>query len=532
MADDLSDSYTLKMRAVFAALILVFIFAPVMFTAVPAPYWFHENFFNTLKIALNFREKGFPTFDGATPTNDFSLLWLLSLSGLSAVVSAQSTAFFILVRALSGISAMIALRTFNRLIDESGFSPDREVRFVSNAFLAALFFQCALTGSDAVWAITFIFINALCLLKALKRPSFVHGLACGLSVSMCAFARFDSAAFFLTALLVFYFQFNRTTPVTTKQALKILPGILIGLIPLMAYADILQTKFGSPVPAELLGWGKVQGMAPWRLITVVFYEPLRYVFQVPQAPALMTFPVILLPLVAFISFPWHGKRQTPEDTVFYALIWYPPAYLTALAVLTHLTLPDYAFYPLAVGGPFALLYATNEINSKIPEKEKSTARIVWLILAGGFLAVALSLAVKPRSPFFRNIVDAVAGFTAGNKGRYAMSAGAGITSYKTGAQIVRLDGAAEDLEMLKMIDSQSPLAEAFKKYGIEYYIAVNAEKGENCYSARVPGQNRFGGTNKGMSDWLCAEPVFVKQAASNATVAVFKIGATGKALSP
>ena len=152
--------------------------------------------------------------------------------------------------------------------------------------------------------------------------------------------------------------------------------------------------------------------------------------------------------------------------------------------------------------------------------------MVWLTTGVLLMIVSLTLSVKPRSPFFRNIVETAAEFVMKEPGRYAMSAGSGITSYITGAEIVRLDGSAEDLELLKMIDVQESLDKAFQKYGIDYYIAVNAEKGEKCYSARVPGQNRFGGTNKGMSTWLCTDPVFEKQAAPDVKISVFKISGT------
>ena len=522
-------SFEARMRAGFAVLILVFVFAPLLFRSVPAPYWFYDSFFNTLKIVENFKTKGFPTFDGITPTNDFSLLWGLILTGLSAVVSSKTTAFFILVRLLLGAALIASLWLFNRLIDALDFNPQKETRFFASSLFTALFLCAALTGSDVALAVPCVFISALALLNALKHPSVKSGIICGLSISLCAFARFDCAAFFLTVLLIFYFQFNRQEPISSKQSLILLLGIIIGLIPLMFYADMLQTKFGSPVPAELHSWTTVQGSSPWRILIVIFYEPLRYILRIPEALALTLFPVLLLFFVAYASFPWQEPKRTPKDTVFYSLIWYPILYLIFLASITFITLPDYAFYPFAVGAPFALTFITNNIDKSVDEKEKKYAKIVWLALGCLLMAIPFFSVIKPRSPVFPDVVRTVSEFTDQHPGRYAMGYGAGFSSFMTGKDFVRLDGAAEDTTFLDMLTKQESLDKVFQTYKVDYYIAVNIQSAENCYSVREPVQNRFGGMNKGMSDWLCAQPVFEKQANSRIKISIFKINDAGKA---
>lgn len=517
-----SISFEAKMISCLAGVIVVFVFSPLLFQSIPASYWFHETFFNTLKIAENFKEKGFPTFDGVTPTNDFSLLWGLFLSGLSAIVSSKTTAFFILVRLSLGVFLGISLWLFHRLIYGLEMQPEKEVKFLAFSFLTALYLYSAYMGSDAALAVPAVFFSTLCLLRALKNPSVISGIICGLSVSLCAFSRFDCAAYFLTVLLIFYFQCNGKDPITTKQGLILAAGIIIGLIPLMAYADILQTKFGTPVPMELHSWGTVQDVAPWRLLSVIFFEPLRYAFRIPQTPALVMFPVILLLLVSYISFPWTGQKQTPKDTAFYALIWYPIVYLISISVFTFILLPEYSFYPLAIGAPVALLFAANKINTQIGENEKKQAQKAWLVLSGLFLIIALTLCIKPRSAFYRTIVRTVSEFSEEHPGRYAMSTGAGITSFITQKDFVRLDGMAGNLTLLKNLDIQSELKKTFKDYNIDYYIAINPSKNDACYAIREPVQNRFGGTNKGMSDWLCSEPVFEKDADPRYKIVIFK----------
>lgn len=524
------------MTAFFTGLILVFVFAPLIARSVPAPFWFQEYFFNTLQIAENFKRLGFPTFDGVTPTNDFSPVWTAVLAGLSSLVSSDSAAFFILVRAVLGLTLGLTLVLFNRLAGALNFKPEPQERFVTLSFLTSAFLFTGLTGSDAAPAIPCLFLNALCLLKALRQPCFKTGALYGLSLLLCGLTRFDSMAFALTAALVFYFQFNRKNPITTKQLLALIPGLIIALIPLMIWTDTLQSTFGSPVPAEISSWTKSQDHSPWRLLVVLFFEPLRYIRQIPGALEAWTFPLLTLGLAAYASFPWVAREQTPQDTVFYALIWYPILYLTVLSAVTFIALPEYAFYPLAVGGPVALLYAVCRIDEQLQEKEKETekkqALFVWLILGCCFCCSAFFLSFRTRSAFYEPVTRVISEFTGKNPGLYAMSNGAGITSYVTKNRFVRLDGMAEDQKMLDFLNTQTTLDAALKHYGVDYLVTINPSTGgQSCYSVREPAQNRFGGSNKGMSDWLCASPVFEKQATPKIRIGIFKIDKNGKAVS-
>lgn len=524
-----------RMTAFFIGLILVFVCAPLL-RSIPAPFWFHEHFFNSLLIAENFINKGFPTFDGITPTNDFSLIWTAILAGLSTVAPSDSTLFFILVRAVIGIALGITLLLFNKLIDALNFKPEPQKRFLILSFLTTAFIYTGLTGSDAALAIPCVFFNALCLLKALRTPCFKTAFLLGFSVDLCAFARFDSIAFALTAVLIFYFQFNKEKPITTKQLLKLLPGFIIALIPLMIWTDTLQTMFGSPVPSGITGWANVQDHSPWQILTVLFFEPFRYIGQAPGALEALTFPILILGLTAYVSFFWKEQKLTAEDTVFYALIWYPILYLMIISAFTFIALPEYAFYPLAIGGPVALLFIFCGIDEKFLKKEENPERkkalLVWLILGFCFSCSSVFLSLLPRSAFYKSVTQGISEFTDKNPGIYAMSSGAGVSSYVTKKHFVRLDGMAQDQQMLNFLNIQAPLNQVFKRYGVNYFIAANlSTEQQSCYSAREPRQNRFGGNNKGMSDWLCASPVFEKQVTPQIKIFIFKIDQNGKAVS-
>lgn len=517
------------MTVCFAAVILVFALSPLV-SSTPAPFWFQEHFFNTLKIVENARATGTFSFDGVTPTNDYSPVWAGILYLLSFAAPVHSAAFFVLARLAVGAALAAALLLLNKLIGRLGYAPEPAARFLVTAFAAACFFYTGQTGADAALAVPCLYLNALLLLKALQTPRFLNGVLFGSSVSLSAAVRFDTLVFPLTAALVFYFQFNRKNPVTTKQLLKLLPALLVGLLPLMIWADARQSAFGTPAPTGLLGWAQSQDRAAWRLLIVLFVEPVRYIAQIPCTIAVVSFPVVLLLLTAYASFPWTGKEQTPADTVFYTLIWHPVLYLAGVGAMTYIALPEYAFYTLAAGAPAAFLFATSKIDAQLAGREKKLAQRVWAALGICFCLISVFYAARPRSAFYEPVTRTVAEFVKTHKGRYAMGAGAGIAAFETGAEFVRLDGMAQDKKMIDFLGAQTDLTNVFKHYGVNYYVAVNPTSADKtCYSAREPVQNRFGGSNKGMSDWLCAAPVFEKQATPKIRIGIFQIDENGKA---
>lgn len=523
------------MMASFGAIILVFILVPLIKTAGDAaalPYWMHEHFFNTLQLVKNFRASGVPGLNPSAPVNDVSPVWgglllLFTSFGLSG-----GALFFLFVRTAVGIALVLSLYMLNRVLKALDLTPAPAAKFFIFAFLSALFLRSGVTGSDVVWAVPAVFLTARTLLKMMEAPSFKTGFLCGLSLLVCVLCRVDTLGFAATALLVFYFQFNGKVPVTTRGLFKFLPGLITGMLLPAAYLYYLYHTFGSILPATELSWTKAQNMAPWQMLIILFVQPVRYFAKIPTSFALVTFPVILLGLTAYNSFPWTQKEQTPKDTVFYALIWFPVLQLCVLAFTTYVALPEYAFYPLIIGAPTALAYATKKIDTQIEgEKEKQQASLVWLILGLMLIAISIYTVSKPRSPAYRAVTEQVRSFAEKHPGTYAMGSGAGLAAYAADVPFVRLDGMAGDKKILDFLGTQAALTEVFKHYGITYYVAVNLEHGQECFAAREPMQNHLGGTNKGMSDWLCAKPVFVKQADPAAEVLIFKIGPDGKPIS-
>ncbi len=516
-------------NAFFCAVLCLFVIAPFFYEIENAPFWFHEHFFNTLVISRNFLSYGFATFDGVTLTNDFSPLWTAFLALLSFIFPISSPSFFIAIRFVLALGGALNLWLLNKLIKKLGYTLSSQSLFFVLSFQLALYLYIATTGLEYAPLIPALLLNALLGLIALKKLTFKSSFFYGLSFSLCVFLEFSAVCFFITTALVFYFQFDKKSPIPIKDFFKFLPPFILGCLPFLAWLFYQKYTFGFIAPSRCMSWSSVQEYAPWRIFSVLFFEPIRYFFSNFANLALISFSALLLGLVAHASFTWEKRIQTPKDTFFYTLIWFALFCLTLMAGFSYLSLPEYLFYPLSVSAPFALMFATNKIDTQIHEEEKQTAQKAWVILGFLLCIVATLIAIKPRFLAYKDLARAVQTFTKDYEGVYAMGSGAGVSAYLSEKNFVRLDGLAQNKEMLEALHTQKTLDIPLKTFHVDYYIALNSIKSQSCFSTREPLQNRFGGSNKGMNDWLCAEPLSEKQITPRTKIYLFKINENGKA---
>ena len=221
----------------------------------------------------------------------------------------------------------------------------------------------------------------------------------------------------------------------------------------------------------------------------------------------------------------EAKDQKPTDTVFFSLLWFPLVQFGLFAFLTYVDLPVYAYYPIAVGAPFAVLFLFKKMieNMTDVQKEQKQMRTFLPVLSGLTFCMALAQAVTPSSAGYLPITAAVKSFMRDNAGVYAMGKGAGITSYVTETPFVRTDGLAMDSKMTDSVGQVRDLTTTLKEYGVRYYVGINALKARNCYVAREPAETSLGPTNKAMSSWLCSEPVFEKRIYPKTTLFIFDL---------
>lgn len=522
----LSFLFARKAAACFAALTAFYVFFPLM-SSKSAFVFPHEHFFNTLQIVEKFKNAGFPTFDTLTETNDFSLVWGGVLYLLTLVCDTHATLFFILMRAFIALTGWASAFLMHKLARRLGFNPSNAVWFFTDSLFALMYLSQAACATGSFLAICAVFLSALCIMNMLEKPRFSTGFLCGLSVCAAVFTQFDAALFVLTFALVFYFQFNGKIPVTYKQFFTFLPAFAVGLLPLYAWGAFATSYFGTPVPSTYLSWMNVKSLAPWNLFSLVVWHPMRFPARNSTQLLTVLFPVAACVLTAMTSFPKDTKKQTPRDTLFLSLLYYPLLFLAFAALFTYVDLPSYAFYPLTVGTPFAVLFVFQKLVENLNPQEDETKQkrqmnLCARVLSGFLFLIAAGIVAKPLSAAYVPIAETTGDFARQNAGIYAMGRGAGITSYLTGMPVMRIDGLASNDEMRQTIKQSANLPETLKKRGADYYVGLNVKKAQ-CFTPEEPAETVFGRTNQAMGGWLCADPALQKDIYPRLTLFIFKL---------
>ncbi len=496
--------------ASLCGLALLFFAVFPLTTGEQLPYRFHEHFYNTLEIAR-----------GHIVSNDFSPVWGGVLTGFDGWFDGRS--FFAAVYAVLLLSGAAFLFLLFKLLKKLDLPLTDGGKFAVAAFALAFYIKTAVSGTDAALAMPAVLLAALALLHALEKPRVLTGIAGGLAVSAMLLTRFDTAGFAITFALVFYFQFNGKEPVSYKQFFALIAGLAIGVLPVAGYWLWEKHTFGAIVPMTVIGWTNAQGSAPWRMLQLLFIDPVRNMIHQPTAIVLVSFPVLLIALTAYHSFPWIKREQTPRDTLFYSMLWFPVFQITALALFSYILVPDYAFYPLGIGAPVALAYAINRISANIKENDFSLAEKIWSAVGLCLTAVGVYTVSVNYDTSYHTMTRALIPFAQAHDGRFAMGKGASVAAFAVNKPFIRMDGPAGDSNLQKLLENQADILDALKQYGVDLYVAVNLVKQDSgCYGVREPKQNKFG-TNKSMQGWLCQTPVAEIQASPALRVQVFAV---------
>ena len=513
-----------KTVGLFFILTVLYTFYPLLTSKTPAFAFVHEHFFNTLQIIENFKTAGFPTFDFVTKTNDFSLVWAGILYLLSYVADIHTTSFFIVVRVITAVFGWTAAFLMNKLLKRLEFSPSDAALFLINAFFAAMYLEQATTATESCPAVLTVFLTAYAALNMLEKPCFSNGFLCGLAVCLSFLTGFDSMGFVLTFVLVFYFQFNGKVPVTLKDFFKFIPGLAVGLLPLYAWTAFSTFYFNSFVPPKILSWRTVQSVEPWNMFLLLVWYPIRYFKHMSTELITILMPLVACVLTAITSFPKEAKTQTPKDTLFLSLLWFPFLQFAIFSLFTYVDLPLYAFYPLCVASPFAIAFVFKKYVETLADKpdELKQMDIASYVLSGVLFLIAFGIFVRPLSAVWLKPATKINAFMQENKGLYAMGKGAGIVSYITHTPFMRIDGLAMNDNLINAIKQNKELVQTLKEHNVAYYVAFNVQKSQ-CYAPREPAPTLFGVTNKAMGGWLCEEPLLKEKISPNLTLFIFKV---------
>lgn len=504
------NNKTFRIGASLCGLALLF-FAIFPLTAGELlPYHFHEHFYNTLEIAR-----------GHVVSNDFSLVWRGLLSVFDNLCGEHI--FFTAVYTVLAAGGAAFLFLLFKLLNKLNLSLTDGERFAVAAFALAFYIKTAASGTDAALAMPAVLFAALVLLRALEKPNILTGVSAGLAVSLMLLTRFDTLGFAITFALVFYFQFNGKEPVSYKQFFLLLGGLAVGLLPAAGFWLWEKQTFGTIVPMTVQSWTQTQGSSPLQMARLLFFDPVRHIVRQPYAIALLTFPALLIALTAYHSFPWIKRGQTPRDTLFYSLLWFPVFQIAVLALFSYILVPDYAFYALGIGAPFALAYAISRISANVRGEDVALAEKSWLFIGGCMTALCFYFPLRSCNIQYKQAADALKPFVEMHAGTYGMGKGANIAAFETGGRFVRLDGSASDTNLQALLKNQADIKTVLKQYGIDWYVGINLVKQDSgCYGVREPKQNGFG-TNKSMHGWLCQAPVAEISAAPELNLQIFDV---------
>ena len=501
---------------IFILTALVFLLRPFMTGQALAPFDFHEHFYNTLNTVENYRQTG------AFHTGDFSPAYALFLFFLTGIIPSTSVWFFFFIRLFIVLCGFFAVVLLNRLLKI--LRPDAlaaEIFFADTVFIM-LYAKDSTAATGSFLIVPVLLAAALSFYKTLTAPSVATGVMTGALLSFSLFVQWDAFLFAVTLVLVFYLQFNGKTPVTYRLFFKILTGFVIGLLPAAGLYYVQKDTF----PSSYLLWQSVQDHEPWLVASLFLWYPIRYFIRMPLQLVYLTFPIILCGLGAFVSFPKDVKKSTGKDTVFWTLVWYPLLWVLCAGMLTYIDLPVYAFYPFAIGAPFALAAVVEKIyeNQKDLENEKLLLNRYCLVMAGVCLLVAFLQILTPSSAAYKPLTAAAGVFFEKNPSAvYAMGKGAGIAAYfNKKTSVIRVDGYAAPAGLIDDIRQSHALGDVLRRLNADFYIALTTPEKKDCTVLREPVKTFFGPNNRATDGWACVPPVAETPVSKNLVLRLYK----------
>ena len=501
---------------IFILTALVFLLRPLTVGTTLSPFDFHEHFYNTLNAVETYRETG------AFRTADFSPVYALFLFALTGVVSSSSVWFFVLVRLLIVVCGAVAFVLLNRLLKILRPESFEAEIFFADAMFVMLYAKEATAATGSFLVVPVLLAVALSFHKTLTAPSVLTGLITGLCLSFSFLTQWDAFLFGVTLVLVFYLQFNGKTPVTYRIFFKILTGFVIGLLPAAALYYARRDFF----PSTYLLWQSVQDREPWLIAATFLWHPVRHFVRMPLQLIYLTFPFILCALGAFVSFPKDAKKSTGNDTVFWTLVWYPLLWVFCAGMLTYIDLPVYAFYPFAIGTPFALAAVIEKIrdNQKDLENEKLLLSRYCLLMAGICLLVAFLQISKPLSGAYKPLTAAAGDFFKKDPSAvYAMGKGAGLTAYlNKKTTVIRVDGYGAPDGLIDDIRQSRALGDVLRRLKADFYITPATPEKKECTVLREPAKTFFGPNNRATDGWACVPPVDEAPVSKNLVLRLYK----------
>lgn len=422
-----------------------------------ARYQIIDDAYYYLEIADNLRRGCGASFDCRHPTNGYHPLWLLLLTGLSALHPSQGDGQVWLMQGL-GIALFLAAAVLTTLLARRMMPEARVAPFVPAALLAAnpSLFYVAINGLETPAAFLALALLAFACHAALLPPSGVHpswraALAVAAAGGLAFLARLDYAivaAGALGALLLADIARTRR-PAARSVVAVALVGLVVG-----AYLMLNLALFDAALPVsgsikqtpflDRLTLGALYG--PAGAVSALLW-PLRFVTW-PGNPWLLAFAgALTLGAVAAI---WHGSPARLRDLFLLLSGWVH----AALYLLLQSSGPEYYFLPLilSVAWSVAVLVRWAERRLRALSVAGVAVALAVLAIAGPLAADRVLERDRPLVPWRLDRLRAVAWMNeALPPGSVVGSWWSGAIGYYSRHTVINLDGLVNSRDFVELL---------------------------------------------------------------------------------
>ncbi len=446
---------------------------------------FFDDFFYYLKAAQNWVDGAGSTFFPGEPTNGYHPLWFLWLSALYAVTG-RNPAFFAGV----DISVTILLIGFFFLFER--FLQQVTGRRLPAAVGAAI--SAVVIAPFAAWGLEMaltVFLAAALLMHLTRRPpaeqSTGYAAVAGLLCALMTLARLDSIVLapLLLAAIAPTWGWRRTLAAAA------------GAFPLGLYAWFNEVCYGHLTTTS---------MAAKSLGT---YLPPNLHFISVDLPFPGANAMQLAAVVAVVVTLARRIENREARRIVLALAAAPVVQAVLQSVMSGWMMFCWYFYfeNMLLGVAAALVAV---------ELTRSPSRTKRVGVPAGVLTLAVLCATVtfeaqplPVQGGISQAAHELRDFAEQHPGVYAMGDAAGTPAWLMAQPVVHLEGLMMSHGFLKFIREQRPLWTVFKRYEVNYYVAVRPEFTDDsgCRHYREPNSRQSSSRAPAMSMTICQQPV-------------------------
>lgn len=450
--------------------------------------YFTDDFYYYVVIAQNLAHSGLSSFNGEQLTNGYHPLWLLVMTGLTAILGSDLPFFF----TVTVLIWVLVASTFVQLLRASRLcSPTSDFTLPAALFSTLCAAVLARTGMEISIALLFLttfYVRVARTPLELQAPA--QAMLTGLVASLAVLSRIDAcigvAAYLLCSLI--------SGSLTSKRAWLRVFAFGAGALLVVLYLVVNHYVFGTWLPISGMAKNLKHGLEPSAAVLARLVRP-------DVVNALLTWPAIITGVLYAVY--RREPLASPAARVRAAVLLHPPIFYLMLTLSSDWTIWTWYLYPLV---PIVALVLPHLYDAYLAQRYVRAA--TWATAAIGLLGVGLSAVLamphKPAVEIYQ-AAKQISQFGATHPGRYAMGDRAGTPGFLLPRPLFQLEGLVADLSFLERLKRRQPLLDVLRELDIDYYVATNPERSGDCYMVREPGQ--AGTASPTLDGRICDAPV-------------------------